>query len=105
MQHDDRTAYTRILAERGLEIQSFDGSVLRLSYDRETDVDAKAGKAVRISDLPRYAANMLNQLPDARPMFPGLDRIEVVVAQRGTSWRGDLRSSADVSQHDSQSNR
>src|ERR1700722_8870778 len=92
MQYDDRTAYTIILAERGFEIQSLDGSALRLSYDREADVDAKAGKAVRVSDLARYAANMLNQMPDARPVFPGLDHIEVVVAQRGTSWRGDLRS-------------
>jgi hypothetical protein len=103
MRPDDRIAYTIILAERGLEIESFDGYVLRLSYEPAVDAEAKAGKAVRISDLTQYATKMLSQLPDARLMFPGLDHIQVVIAQSGISRRAGPRSSTDAPQNGSQS--
>lgn len=98
MRHDDRTACTIVLAERGLEIESFDGCVLLLSYVGTADVDAEAGKAARIPELARFAANLLNQLPDACLMFPGLNHIEVLLAQKGTTRRVGPRSSAGVPQ-------
>jgi hypothetical protein len=103
MRLDDRTAYTIILAERGLEIESFDGYVLKLSYEPAEDAEAEAGRAVRISDLAQYAARMLSQLPDACLMFPGLDHIQVVIAQSVTSRRPGPRSSTEASQSGSQS--
>jgi hypothetical protein len=94
MRLDDRTAYALIiLAERGLKIHSFDGYTLRLSYNAAADTEAEAGRTVCISELAKYAANMLNQMPDAIRMFPGLDHIKVSAGESGTNPGGDLRSS------------
>jgi hypothetical protein len=77
MEYDDRDAYTGKLAERGLEIHSFDGSSLRLNYNPAADSRIQDGKGADESELVQYARKSLEELPEAGNMFPGLDEIVV----------------------------
>jgi hypothetical protein len=77
MEYDDRDAYTGKLAERGLEIQSFDGSTLRLNYNPAADSRIEDGRGSDGNELMQYARKSLDELPEAGNMFPGLDEIVV----------------------------
>jgi hypothetical protein len=77
MEYDDRDAYTAKLAERGLQIRSFDGSTLRLDYNSAADTQVQAGERIDENDLVQYARSSLRELPEAGNMFPGLDDIVV----------------------------
>lgn len=77
MEYDDRDAYTAKLAERGLEIHSFDGSTLRLNYNPAADNQIQDGERIDENELVQYARSSLTALPEAGNMFPGLDKIMV----------------------------
>jgi hypothetical protein len=77
MEYDHRDAYTGKLAERDLEIRSFDGQTLTLRYNPAADNQVQDGERIDESDLVQYARKCLDELPDATHMFPGLDRIAV----------------------------
>jgi hypothetical protein len=77
MEHNDRDAYTARLAERGLEIHSFDGRTLTLRYNPGADSLIDLGQGADESELVEYARNSMADLPQATLMFPGLDRIVV----------------------------
>jgi hypothetical protein len=77
MEYDDRDAYTGKLAERGLEIHSFDGSTLRLNYNPAADAQVQDGERIDENELVHYAKSSLNELPEAGRMFPGLNKIVV----------------------------
>jgi hypothetical protein len=77
MEQDDRTEFTEKLAERGLEIHSFDGHALRLRYNSAADHLMGDGPGADEEELAGYAKESLAGLPEAAHMFPGLDRIVV----------------------------
>jgi hypothetical protein len=77
MEYDDRDAYTGKLAERGLEIHSFDGNTLRLNYNPAADSRIEDGQGSDGNELAQYARKSLDELPEAGNMFPGLDEIVV----------------------------
>jgi hypothetical protein len=77
MEYDDRDAFTAKLAERGLEIHSYDGSTLKLNYNPAADNQVQDGERIDENELVRYARNSLSDLPEAGNMFPGLDKIVV----------------------------
>lgn len=76
MEADGRTTYVTRLAERGLSIHSFDGHVLKLTYNPAADHQIEQGKADQ-DELGQYARRVLADLPDALQMFPGMEQIEV----------------------------
>lgn len=77
MERDDRTVFTERLAERGLEIHSFDGHALRLRYNSAADQLMGDGPGADENELAGYAKESLAGLPAAAHMFPGLERIVV----------------------------
>jgi len=77
MEYDDRDTYTGKLAERGLQIHSFDGHTLRLSYNPAADNQVQDGARIDENELVQYARKSLDELPEAGNMFPGLDEIVV----------------------------
>ena len=77
MEYDDRDTYTGKLAERGLEIHSFDGNTLRLNYNPAADSRIEDGHGSDGNELVQYARKSLDELPEAGNMFPGLDEIVV----------------------------
>jgi hypothetical protein len=77
MEGDERTAYVTRLGERGLAIHSFDGHVLKLTYNPAADHQIELGKAADQDELGQYARRVIADLPDAVQMFPGMERIEV----------------------------
>ena len=77
MEYDDRDSYTGKLAERGLEIHSFDGSTLRLNYNPAADEQVQDGGRIDENELVQYARCSLTELPEAGSMFPGLNKIVV----------------------------
>jgi hypothetical protein len=77
VERDDRDAYTAKLAERGLEIHSFDGSTLKLNYNPAADEQVQDGERIDENELVQYARSSLTELPGAGNMFPGLDKIVV----------------------------
>ncbi|MFY9739580.1 MAG: hypothetical protein WAK11_11095 [Candidatus Cybelea sp.] len=77
MEYDDRDVYTAKLAERGLEIHSFDGSMLKLNYNPAADEQVQDGERIDENELVQYARSSLDALPEAGRMFPGLKEIVV----------------------------
>jgi hypothetical protein len=77
MNADGQTALATGLAERGLQLQSFDGNTLKLAYDSAGDHQIEEGKPVNEDELSEYARRLLATIPDTATMFPGLERIEV----------------------------
>jgi hypothetical protein len=77
MEYDDRDVYAGKLAERGLEIHSFDGNTLRLNYNPAADGRIQDGQGADGSELVQYAQKSLDDLPEAANMFPGLNEIVV----------------------------
>jgi hypothetical protein len=77
MEYDDRDIYTGKLAERGLEIHSFDGNTLRLKYNPAADSRIQDGHGSDESELVQYARQSQDELPEAGSMFPGLEEIVV----------------------------
>jgi hypothetical protein len=73
MEYDDRDAYTGKLAERGLEIHSFDGNTLRLNYNPAAGSRIEDGHGSDGNELVQYARKSLDELPGAGNMFPGLE--------------------------------
>jgi hypothetical protein len=77
MDLDDRTAYVEKLAERGLEIHTFDGHTLRLRYNSAADTLLEPGRAADGSEFGQFAKRSLDELPQAALLFPGLVQIVV----------------------------
>jgi hypothetical protein len=77
MENDHRDAYTAKLAERGLEIHSFDGQTLTLRYNPAADEQVQDEERIDENDLVHYARKSLDELPEAGRMFPGLNKIVV----------------------------
>ncbi len=77
MEYDDRDVYAGKLAERGLEIHSFDGNRLRLNYNPAADSRIADGQGADANELVQYAQKSLDDLPEAGNMFPGLNEIVV----------------------------
>jgi hypothetical protein len=77
MEYDDRDAYTGKQAQRGLQIHSFDGHTLRLSYNPAADNQVQDGEHIDENELVQYARCSLTELPEAGRMFPGLNKIVV----------------------------
>ncbi len=77
MSIDERFRYVDHLANRGLEIFVFDGRTLVLGYDQNQDVRSQRAAAADHSELISYAFDLLEQLPKAARMFPGLTEIEI----------------------------
>lgn len=76
MSIDERFRYVDHLAARGLEIFVFDGRTLVLSYNQGRDARSQEASADR-TELISYALDLLEQLPKAARMFPGLTEIEI----------------------------
>jgi hypothetical protein len=74
---DGRTTYVTRLAQRGLAINSFDGHVLKLTYNPAADHQIEQGKTPSQDELGQYARRVLADLSDAMQMFPGMEQIEV----------------------------
>ena len=77
MSIDERFRYVDHLAKRGLEIFVFDGRTLVLSYTEGRDARFQQAASADHSELVSYAFNLLEQLPKAARMFPGLTEIEI----------------------------
>jgi len=73
---DERFHYVDRLAKRGLQIFVFDGRTLVLRYSEQDDTRTQHGLADRTT-LVSYAFDLLEQLPKAARMFPGLQTIEI----------------------------
>ena len=74
---DERFRYVEHLATRGLQIFLFDGRTLVLRYDENTDARPKRTASEDSAELISYAFGLLEQLPKAARMFPGLTEIEI----------------------------
>jgi hypothetical protein len=77
MSSDERFRYVEHLATRGLQIFLFDGRTLVLSYNENDDARPKQSAAADRTELITYAFALLEQLPNAARMFPGLTKIEI----------------------------
>jgi hypothetical protein len=77
MQGDERATFTAHLAERGLEIQSYDGHALTLTYNPAADHLIEKGSSGDAKQLADYAQSLLHGLPNAAEMFPGLQEVVV----------------------------
>lgn len=77
MQGDERATFTAHLAERGLEIQSYDGHTLALTYNPAADHLIEKGYAADAKHLAGHAQSLLQNLPHAAEMFPGLQEVFV----------------------------
>jgi hypothetical protein len=77
MSIDERFRYVEHLATRGLRIFLFDGRTLVLSYNENHDVRPKQSPAADRAELISYAFDLLEELPKAARMFPGLTEIEI----------------------------
>jgi hypothetical protein len=77
MSVDERFRYVDHLATRGLEIFVFDGRTLVLSYSENRDARSQRAASGDHSELVSYAFDLLEQLPKAARMFPGLTKIEI----------------------------
>jgi hypothetical protein len=74
---DERFHYIDRLAKRGLQIFLFDGRTLVLSYSEKDDTRRERYGLEEGSTLVSYAFDLLEQLPKAARMFPGLTQIEI----------------------------
>ncbi len=74
---DERFHYIDRLAMRGLKIFLFDGCTLVLSYSEKDDTRPERYGLEDRSTLVSYAFELLEQLPKAARMFPGLTQIEI----------------------------
>jgi hypothetical protein len=74
----DRYAYVDRLAQRGLAIHSYDGTVLTLFYDAQVDQTATAPREVLEDELISFCAIALLDHPHAIDMFPGLRSIVLI---------------------------
>jgi len=74
---DERFHYIDGLAKRGLQIFLFDGCTLVLSYSEKDDTRSEQYDLEDRSTLVSYAFDLLEQLPKASRMFPGLTQIEI----------------------------
>lgn len=77
MEADGRTSFVTRLTERGLALHSFDGRLLKLTYNPAADLQIEQGKTIGRDELAEYARRILVELPEAAKMFPGLERIEI----------------------------
>ncbi|MFZ0362953.1 MAG: hypothetical protein WAL67_01960 [Candidatus Cybelea sp.] len=77
MEQDVRTQLTARLADRGLEIKTYDGTTLTLDYNPGSDAAAEEGRPVDENELSRYAREAIRALPVSETMFPGLHEIVV----------------------------
>lgn len=77
MENDDRYGYLGKLAERVLEIHSFDGRTLTVRYNPAADNQVQNGVRIDENDLVQYTESSLTNLLQAGNMFPGLDKIVV----------------------------
>ena len=77
MEQDVRTQLTARLAQRGLEIKTYDGTTLTLDYNPGSDEAAEAGQPVDENELSRYVREAMRALPASETMFPGLQQIVV----------------------------
>lgn len=78
---DERFHYIDRLAKRGLRIFVFDGCTLVLSYSEKDDTRPEQYGLEDRSTLVSYAFDLLEQLPKAARMFPGLTQIEIESAR------------------------
>ncbi len=74
---DERFRYVDHLAMRGLQIFLFDGRTLVLSYNENGDARSRRAASEDHSELVAYASDLLDLLPKAARMFPGLTEIEI----------------------------
>jgi hypothetical protein len=74
---DERFHYIDRLAARGLQIFLFDGCTLVLRYSEKDDTRPEQPDLEDRSTLVSYAFDLLEQLPKAARMFPGLTQIEI----------------------------
>lgn len=81
MEPNGRTSFVTALAERGLTLSSFDGHILKLSYNAAADHQIEQGKAVSGDELILFAQRLLVGEPEATRLVPGLERIEVDFGQ------------------------
>jgi hypothetical protein len=76
MHDDERATFTAHLAERGLEIQSYDGHTLALNYNSAADRLIDKGYTADRKQLAGYAQSLLQSLPmylekfSKRPRLP-----------------------------------
>jgi hypothetical protein len=77
MENDDRYAFMGKLAERVLEIRSFDGRTLTVRYNPVADNQVQDGGRIDENELVQYTDSSLTKLLEAGNMFPGLDKIVV----------------------------
>jgi hypothetical protein len=78
---DERLHYVDRLAARGLQIFLFDGRTLVLRYSENDDTRPEQDGLEDRSALVSYAFDLLEQLPKAARMFPGLTQIEIECAR------------------------
>jgi hypothetical protein len=76
VEQDVRTQLTARLADRGLEIKTYDGTTLTLD-NPGSDAAAEEGQPVDENELSRYAREAIRALPVSETMFPGLQEIVV----------------------------
>jgi DNA repair exonuclease SbcCD nuclease subunit len=77
MNIDGRDTYMGKLAERVLEIHSFDGRTLTLRYNQVANSHVHDRDRLNENDLVQYAESSMTNLLAAGDQFPGLDKIVV----------------------------
>jgi hypothetical protein len=77
METDARTRFISRMSQRGVSLKSFDGRTLTVHYDAESDTELLKGHLVNVETLSRCVKDMLEDLPGAAAMFPGLNDIVV----------------------------
>jgi hypothetical protein len=77
MEADARTRFISRLSNRGVSLKAFDGQTLTVHYDAKADTERQEGHFVTVETLSRYVKDVLEEVPNAAVMFPGL--MDIVV--------------------------
>jgi hypothetical protein len=79
---DVRSKLTARLAERGLAVESFDGTILTLAYNPTADQTVEQSGTPTADELSRYARTVLLSIPGGEALFPQIGDVAIDFAGR-----------------------